>query len=239
MVVPEYYAKRPEMGLDEGTLREFERLYGEQMEGGTGREIEYGLSVPKWMFLCWLCEAKDVVLHGSGDGAIEEFEPRQPGDEGEFSGQKAVFAASDGLWPMFFAVVNRDGVGGPVQSLVNACFRLVEEDGGLSDPYYFLSINGDALEEGAVTWRDAWIYLLPKGSFVQSPREKQDGGEIDIQEWASLVPVKPLAKIRVGPGDFPLLKEVRGHDLKVIIERIKRNPGGFPWLEPSPGLAPV
>jgi hypothetical protein len=229
MEMPWYIAKRPEMGLDAASKSEFERLFAEVVERGDGVEIEYDIAEPRWKFLCYLCDVKDVVLHGSGNGEITEFEPRQPLDEGVFSGQKAVFAASDGLWPMYFAIANRDP-GGGVTSLVNACFRLVAADGDVSEPYYYLSINADAFEKGDM-WREGWVYVLPKATFVSNPRDDYKGQEAEIEQWASPVEVKPIAKIRVGPRDFPLLDQVRGHDVNVLVERMRRNPDGFPWVE--------
>lgn len=229
MDMPWYIVKRPEMGLDAQTVADFERLFAEAVEPGIGAVIHYDLPEPKWKFLCYLCDEKGLVLHGSGNGEIEEFEPRQPLDEGEFSGQKAVFAASDGLWPMYFAIANRDP-GGGVRSLLNACFRLYQPDGSLSDPYYFLSINKEAFETGNM-WRQGWIYVLPRDTFVQNPPGDYKGQPGTIEQWASPVAVKPMAKIRVGSDDFPLLEQVRGHDVDVLIERMRADPEGFPWIE--------
>lgn len=44
--------------------------------------------------------------------------------------------------------------------------------------------------------------------------------------------VRPLARLRVVPEDFPFLRQVRGHDKKVIDERAAADPNGFPWLAP-------
>jgi hypothetical protein len=47
-----------------------------------------------------------------------------------------------------------------VRSLINACFRVVEKDGSQSDPYYFFSVNADALPHRP--WRSGTIYILPR-----------------------------------------------------------------------------
>ncbi|MFI7013719.1 hypothetical protein [Streptomyces sp. NPDC050164] len=49
------------------------------------------------------------------------------------------------------------------------------------------------------------------------------------------VPVKPLARLVVHPGDFPFLDQVHGHD-DVLEARVAADPGGFPWFE-EPGRA--
>jgi hypothetical protein len=51
-----------------------------------------------------------------------------------------------------------------------------------------------------------------------------------IEQWASPVDVRPLAKLAITPDDFPFLAEVRGHNMERIMERVRSDPGGFPWL---------
>jgi hypothetical protein len=98
---------RPPMELDPQDLATFERLYAEVVEHGVGAEIPYDLSAPKWQFLCYLTDNKGVLVHGSSKPDIAEFEPRQSEDVGEFGNRKAVYAASDALWAMYFAVTDR------------------------------------------------------------------------------------------------------------------------------------
>ena len=81
------------------------------------------------------------MLHGSANADIMEFEPRKSDDLVEFGNRRAVYAASDGIWPIYFAIVDRDNY---VTSLVNACFRVVTPS-GKSEPFYYFSVNGDAL----------------------------------------------------------------------------------------------
>jgi hypothetical protein len=51
-----------------------------------------------------------------------------------------------------------------------------------------------------------------------------------LAAMASQLPVAPLAKLSVGPEDFPFLSQLRGHD-GATFARARANPGGFPWLE--------
>lgn len=226
MQLPNYFQQRPPMDLDQETVRAFERLYTRYVADGDGREIEYSLDAPRWQFLCYLADTKDVVLHGSGHRDIVEFEPRQSNDVEEFGNRKAVYAASDGLWPMYFAIANRDG---GVTSLLNACFRVIGKDGSKSEPYYFFSINDDAMQHEP--WRNGTIYILPRATFEQQGREVRRELTTEIQQAASLVPVKPLAKLAIQPSDFPFLSSVRAHDLAVLSERATSHPDGFPWLD--------
>ncbi len=225
MQFPAYFLPRPAANWDEETIASFERLFTEAVERGEGGAMDYTLSAPKWHFLCYLCDHKRIVLHGSGQSDIVEFEPRQSNDVNEFGNRRAVYAASDGIWPMYFAIVDRDRY---VTSLVNGCFRIVEAE-GKRGPYYFFSINGDALPHRP--WRKGTIYLLPGDRFEQQANESVRGMEIEIAQWASLEPVRPLAKLAVAPEDFPFLTQILPHDPAVLRERALADPDGFPWLD--------
>jgi hypothetical protein len=225
MNLPSYFEPRPDADWGAETVASFEQLYTQAVEHGSGAVIDYALAAPKWQFLCYLGDRKKIVLHGSGNPNIAEFEPRQSNDVNEFGNRRAVYAASDGIWPMFFAIVDRDH---GVTSLTNSCFRIVEP-GQESGPYYFFSINGDALPHAP--WRAGMIYVLPGDTFEQQRRVRIRGVEIDLAQWASLVPVKPLARLAVRPDDFPFLSHIHPHDPAVIRERARADPDGFPWID--------
>ena len=223
-LLPSYFLQQPAADWGTDTLAAFEKLYMNAIAPGTGAAINYTLPAPKWQFLCWLCENHAIVLHGSGNPDITEFEPRQSNDVNEFGNRRAVYAASDGIWPLYFAIVNRS----VVTSLVNACFRVADGDTP-SNSYYFFSVNGDALPRQP--WRNGTIYILPSATFERQARQIYRGLEIDHAQWASLVSVRPLAKLVVQPQDFPFLAQIYPHDPALIGERAQANPDGFPWIE--------
>lgn len=227
MPVPSHYLSRPQFDLSSAVRNEFDELFAQSIRNGSGDFIEYSSSVPKWQFLSYLGDTRDVVFHGTGDPEITEFEPRQSNDSSDFGNQKAVYAASDALWSTYFAVVDRPRY---VWSLVNSCFRLLDPKNG-SVPHYFFSINADALPHKP--WRTGTVYVLPRDSFEQQPLQKsQSSGLVkEVAHWRSFDAVKPLAKISMGPEDFPFLDQVRGHDVAVIQQRVKENPDGFPWVD--------
>lgn len=226
MQLPSYFLTRPPLDDSAATLEAFARLYADVALPGHGQPLDYMLAVPRWQFLCWLCDTQDVLLHGSGNPDIHEFEPRQSNDVHEFGNRQAVYAASDGLWAMYFAIVDRDRY---VRSLINACIRVVGADGTRGDPYYYFSINDDAFEHQP--WRAGTIYILPRAGFEQQPRQPYRGVELDVAQWASLAPVRPLAQVAVGPADFPFLAQIRAHNVAVVSERAARDPHGFPWVD--------
>src|SRR2546423_8324136 len=122
MVTPSYFLPRPLAPLDDATIAAFERLFAEAVAPGRGSPIDYTLPYPTWQFLCYLGDRKNIVLHGSGNPDIVEFEPRKATDVDAFGDRQAVYASSDGIWAMFFAIVDRDR---PLTSLVNSCSRVI------------------------------------------------------------------------------------------------------------------
>jgi hypothetical protein len=219
--VPDHYLRRPAT-RHPPDVGGFERLFAEQVRPAKGAAIRYQLAEPKWQFLCWMTESKDVVLHGGNRSSIDVLEPRQADDVGAFGARQAVYAASDGIWPMYFAVADR----GVVTSLVNGCIHL---DDGSDSSYYYFSINQDAMLSKA--WVTGSVYVLPRVTFEPEPEDAWQGVPCAATQWASRVPVRPMARLTVAPDDFPFLTQVRSHDPQVVMERAAQDPDNFPWLD--------
>jgi hypothetical protein len=168
----------------------FERLV-QAVDDAGGAEVAYDAAAPKHDFFRYLLERRPVLLHGTGAPEIERFEPQRQTDyDNEWT--FAVFATDDPIWPIFFATVNR-----PVaRSLINGCSRRYGES------HYYFSIGTDPRARDA--WRRGWMYVLPRETFSLHPSGP---------EWLSPVPVRPLARFRVEPADFPFLEDVVGHAL--------------------------
>lgn len=225
MHLPAYWLPRPEARPDRATVASFDRLLGEARDRGPDRAIDYQLAAPKWQFLSYAADHGGVVLHGSGDPSIERFEPRQPDDTLEFSSRRAIFAATDGIWPMYYAILDREH---HPMMLCNSCIRMCF-DRRMSDPYYFFSISRPALQ--LQPWRTGTVYLLSADTFEFQPRIAVEDSLIEVAQAASPLPVKPVAKISVLPSDFPFLDRIRGHDDEVLAARMSADPDGFPWFE--------
>jgi hypothetical protein len=121
----------PRLDLDADKLTAFEKALASTRGDRVG--IEYQLPYPKHEFLSYLVAKHDVLLHGSGSGAIDVFEPTPQTD---YFGRvrTAVFAASDGIWPMFFAILDRSRYHG---SLQNACYWDIDAGGERQKCYAF------------------------------------------------------------------------------------------------------
>ena len=223
MMLPDYWLTRPGVNFDESTQIAFDELLNTTINANGCPAMEFTLPYPKWQFLCYLSDHHSIALHGSGDPSIALFEPRQSNDLNEFGNQKAIYAASDGLWAMFFAVVDRDRVG----SITNACVRLAEEAGTLHGPFYVFSVSQSALP--SQPWRTGTVYLLPRSTFTVQPPMAFGSYQVQFAQLASFVPVQPLAKLTVTPADFPFLSQIRGHDDQRLQEYATALQTGAPW----------
>lgn len=227
-MLPEYWMPRPAIDLDEQTRSDFDQLLARATSARANYLIEYSLIYPKWQFLCYIADQHSIALHGTGNLQIDCFEPRLADDINAFGNQTAVYAAGDGLWAMFFAIVDRDRYS---MSVANACVRLADATGQVSEPYYVFSIDQTALHQHP--WRTGVVYLLPSDSFVTQPPQPFGPYEVRIPQLASLVPVTPLARLEIAPDDFPFLRQIRGHDDARLHEYAQAMQTGGPWPDSS------
>jgi hypothetical protein len=223
MAPPAYWLTRPGPPPSAATAAEFDALLARAVADGPARPIDYRLDAPKWQFLCHVADRGEALLHGSSAPDIERFEPRQSNDIAEFGNRTAVYAAADGLWALFFAILDRPA---HLMSLTNSCFRVLHEDGTASEPYYFFSVNQEVLDQDQFS--TGTVYLLPPGPFEREAAYVEGGRRVETAQAAALAPVAPMAKLTVERADFPL--RIRGHDHPIQAARIEADPDGFPWL---------
>lgn len=194
------------MRLNADTRRACDRLLTQALVHGIEQPFPYPLAIPKWQFLCYLVKQHDLALHGSSQPHIACFEPRQAMDVEAFGAQKAVYAAADGIWPLYFAIVNR----AKSPTITNACIYLERADGTLGPPYYFFSISRRAIHQQP--YQSGMLYLLPRATFVRQPPMQVGSWRIHTAQLASLEAVVPLAKLEITPEDFPFIAQMRVHD---------------------------
>jgi hypothetical protein len=220
--IPDHYLRRPDT-WGASDVAAFEQLFAEYVAPRAGARIQYGIAAPKWQFLCWMTEYKNLVLHGGNGATVDTLEPRQADDVSEFGARNAVYAASDGIWPMYFAIADRT----VVTSLVNACIHL-DDDQVETKYYYYFSINENAMT--SQPWVTGNVYVLSRDTFQPEAEDTWLGRPCMPTQWASHVPVRPMATLAVTPGDFPFLKQVRSHDQQAVSDRAAQDPDNFPWL---------
>lgn len=176
--------------------------------------------VVRWQFLCGVAARRRIAFHGTGDPRIERFEPREPVDFAPFGRQRAVFATSDPVWAMFYAIVGRHR---QRLTLNNGC--LVLEDTG--DAYYYFSLSRQAL--GDRPWGTGYLYFLPADTFVEQPGAVYAGRQARVPQLASPVAVTPFARLRVAPASFPFLGRIRGHDDERLADYAQAVMTAAPW----------
>ncbi len=166
-----------------------------EMRASLGGDVEYSIDSPKHKFLAYLLE-NGYLLHGSSVEDTEALEPRQANDASKKSGnQKAVYAVSDPILPLFYAIKDRNRLHGMVRSGYST------DDQGVKT--YSFEIDGTLSEKDP--WKNGVVYILPKENFVQTT----DNQGKSTSEWVSYESVTPAARLRVTPEDFPYLKEVK------------------------------
>jgi hypothetical protein len=156
---------------------------------------------------------------------IEQVEPKQANDKRAYSNQFAIYATTDGIWVMYFAILDRKKY--PEMTLFNSCLQARISPDHLSDPLYFFSITQSVLIQKP--WCSGAIYILPRQSFTQESSQQAQGTEIIFPHWISSQPAQPNAKLLVEPDDFPFLDQIHGHNDEKLVQFYSTDPNGFPW----------
>ena len=229
-MLPDYWLERPPVGSNSATSAAIEEFFtaverrAEEEPLDLEPIVRAREDVTPWQFLCGLGERREVAFHGTGRHDIESFEPREPIDFAPFGRQKAVFATTDPIWAMFYAIVDRDR---HRLTLNNACILISDGESGRELPYYYFSVTDAAL--GEQPWRSGYVYLLPAETFVEQPRATYASYEARVPQLASPVAVQPFARLRVEPHDFPFLARIRGHDDDRLAEYAEAVMAAAPW----------
>jgi hypothetical protein len=222
--------ERPPISLERSTHSAIEEFLSLGQPEGEGRLLDVDAilrargNVTSWQFLCGLADCREIAFHGTGDPNIESFEPREPIDFAPFGHQKAVFATSDPIWAMFYAIVDRDRY---QLTLNNGCILLMDAEGRPGLPHYYFSITRSALHRRP--WRTGYVYFLTAESFVEQPAGPYAGNVARVPQLASPVAVTPFARLRVAPNDFPFLAQIRGHEDDRLAEYARAVMAAAPW----------
>lgn len=218
--MPDCMLDAPMVNLTAEVVETFESVLKRRPE----RTLPHG--VPRWLFLDWVAR-QGYLLHGSKRNDIALFGPRTPHDlsPDEFSKRTGVFAASDGLWAMMYALRAPQ-----VKRMVNMALQRRQED-GFGSMKYFLSLapRKGVVPDGRRLMTPGFVYVLPPDGFEQMPAYDWPGlGTVQEPHWINPGEVAPLLCVPVEPDDFPL--PVRVHDAAQVDARCESDPWGFPWL---------
>ena len=139
---------------------------------------------PAHELLTHLVVERGLLLHGSNQTGLERLEPRPARD---FRTElRAVVATDDGVWPLFYAVIDRERV----ESVFTACAHVD------SRRLYLFASGGEP------AWTRGAVYAVPRDGF------RREWG----REWVSAGPVEPVLRVLVDPEDFPLREHVLAVD---------------------------
>lgn len=224
MKAPDWLLPRPPFDMSPAKQGAFEELWRSKR---TGALLNYSLPYPKWQFLTYLCDSRDLVLHGSQSHAIQIVEPHQANDIRAYSNQRAIYATTDGIWVIYFAILDRKKH--PKVTLFNSCLQARISADQLSDPLYFFSITNSVLLQKP--WCEGMIYILPRASFEREAAQMIQGVEVVFPHWISTAPAEPAARLIVGPQDFPFLSAIHGHNDEKLSQLAMADPSGYPWPE--------
>jgi len=192
------FLKAPAFQLDIAKVTAFEILIQTQFQLAAERELSYDCPYPKIDFLRYLT-SRGYLIQGAKTLRSDSLKPLPQTDWRDLP-MNAVIASSDGIWPLFFALLNRSALRG---SLREACF-VVEVSPEQVERYYFFSVNQASLKPEL--WSNGMIYILPQETFRPTTV-----GPVHLDEWASPKTVPIVAQLPVSPLDFPFLKNVTGH----------------------------
>lgn len=209
-IEPSLYLQAPAPDFTQEKLQYFEHLLDAALAADAAPTIDYDCRYPKYEFLCFLADRKGFLLHGSNQLNLPVLEPiRTTTAKAEWQALDAVYACSDGIWPIFYAIVDRRSYTG---SLYNECVRILGADGEARKLYYF-ALNLQMLRKRV--WTTGMVYVLGGESFTRVT----DFVGNPLEEWVSMTSAYPYARLSVSPEDFPFLGDVRVHSGK-ITERL-------------------
>ena len=202
--------------VDAGTEAALERVADELVSGNA--DVVGESPVPLVEFLRWLAERRPVLFHGSARDDLAVLEPiRLSRDTTEFGDQQAVFATSDPVWAIYFAVLRRH------RPLGTRNGSLGIAGAGVYPRWYHFSVQRPF--DRAARFGAGSVYIVPRAPFTVEPPLR---GVFDSAQWVSPEAVEPLVRIDVTPADFPLLDTVvehRGRDpwALIYVRTVARN----------------
>lgn len=189
---------------------------------------EQGPPCPDWIFLQYLIEYENVLLHGSQNAGITSFEPRQAGNAFKDGQTPRIYAASSAQLSYWYAIVDRERL---KQICGTAKFGMiyapVHPQTKVREARHFFHVSHEAFPYRP--FRPGTVYILPRDSFSPEYLELQ---------WYAEKPVTPLASVPVSPADWPMLACVRAlnWDVPLPDPRAKIPPFDLPGAFPDLGV---
>ena len=103
-VIKTFFWEEAPLELDNDQKKCFEQVLDDAIKFGPGDPIDYRCDYPKYVFLRYLVEENDFILHGSSNLDIEFVEPRTPSYvNGRY--QKLAFFSDNVLSALLYAFI--------------------------------------------------------------------------------------------------------------------------------------
>ncbi len=182
---------------------EFDTLLAASLSHGPNSQIDYQLPYPKIEFLNYLCDWSGYVAHGSTNPGLDVLQPiRYSTDSGEFGQRKQIFCSPDGIWAVWFAILDKS----KCKLTENGCVRV--GSGPQRIKYYHFDLPVRCKDDSPFV--EGMVYLAHAADFpFHRPFPLLDWFDTEIEEWGSTHPVTPIARLAVTPADFPYLDRVQ------------------------------
>lgn len=183
-------------------LHFFESL-AQKMDSARGGIIEFACRWSKVDFLEFMVRRHSIILHGSNLW-LEHLEPRPANCASHaFGSNNGVYAVSDPILPMFYAIKNRRREAGPLfQGRARSGFRTLRS----GQRAYNFQVSREMVN--LRPWTRGFVYLLTRDGFI----EDVDENGVGVGEWLSLAPVQAIGALEVCPDDFPFMNQVKALD---------------------------
>lgn len=187
------FYRSPKISFSEQEIDEYNLIFNDAIN--RDGLINYTSQFSKQRFIQYIASNKNVLLHGSNNKMITEFEPRR---QTLYNGKyvNAVFATKDGLWPVFYAILDKTKVS---RNIRNGCLETIN-----GNKFYFFSLTQETYLNNP--WTNGMIYFVPHETFTKASNEI-----VSFDEWISKEPVRPIAKLVVDWTDFYFLNRITIH----------------------------
>jgi hypothetical protein len=181
----------------------FDGLLDSTLMLGLNQLIDYQLPYPKTDFLNYLYDWRGYVAHGTPLQELPILQPvRLTNDSSEFGKRQQIFCSPDSIWAIWFAILDKS----KIHVTENGCVRVGR--GQKRIKYYHFDLPCE--NKSAPLFIDGMVYLAKAEEFPDHhPYPLLDWLDAEIEEWGSVNPITPLAKLQVKPEDFPYLDMVQ------------------------------
>lgn len=219
-VVFEQLIPLPPLPTDAMTKEACAELFQQYVASGTNVPIpDTAFRIPKWVFLEYMVKHYGMLVHGSADASIIQFEPRIAHDNLQGGDQLRVYAASSGILAGFYAIVDRQRLSTlPVIPALNNLYVARHSPGGHMQEAFHFALDHRALPD--TPWHTGTVYLLANDTFT---------ADVGNEQWWSEQVICPRAHLTLRPEEWPLLPHVRGVDFIALLQRSQQGLAGTPW----------